>query len=319
MTESEIFDYYRTTRTLDEEDKLDYLSMVCDAPDVSVGAMAVAGLTLSLIENGWDKDRMRLLIQSLRPENELIVIKRALVGLLLVMVQHDTVVRTDTDTLEQVQEVLTIDPEVTFNALCDIARTTQVERVVACNKNMTRDLMPFIQNQQQSEIQSVIQKYKGEMMDIARLHLDQNYVFFKELYRLPFFLESAANWLLPWHESSLQNVPEEDRDEFGEMLGKWPLCDSDKYALVSNQMYKMLRSLIQDRLQMESLRDVGNAMEENELFTNLYVQQLYRFFNLSSFTQSHPFESVHHLRDTMVYRLVVVGSEKQAIISELII
>lgn len=323
MSDSEIFDYYRAKRAMTEEDKLDYLSLVCDAPDLVAGAMAVSGLTLSLIENGWDRERMLLLVQSVRlknAEDEMVTQERAIIGLLLVMIQYDVEIRSDMNLLEQIQEVLSKDTDAAFAALCNIARTTQVKRVMECNTQMTKELMPFIQNQQHAEMQNVIKRYQAEIIAIAQLQLDQNYIFFKDLYKLPFFYQSPANWFRVWEEESLKNVAEEDREDFDSMLNRWPICDSDKFALTNHQTYKMLKGLVQDRLQMDSLSEIGHGsnMEGLELFSNLYTQQLYRYFTLSSFTQAKPFEKVHQLRATIVYRLIVVGSENQATISKLL-
>jgi hypothetical protein len=59
-------------------------------------------------------------------------------------------------------------------------------------------------------------------------------------------------------------------------------------------------------------------MPNNHIVTNGYVQQLYRFFRLSSHTKAKPFELANHLRDLMVYRLIVVGDRAKLSISELL-
>jgi len=318
MTANEIFDYYRTTRALTADDKLDFVSLVCDTPNVTEGAMAVAGLTLSLIENGPDDERLQMLVNVIRSDCQYVIMERTIVGLLLMMIEHDAVLRNNMPLLDLCQEALTNDLEITFTALCNIARTTQVGRVVRCNQNLTKDILPLLQSNQQTEIQPVIQRYKDEMVAIAKLQLDQNFVFFKDLYKMPYFRESAANWLLPWSEEALLNIPEDDREDVHELLDKWPICDSDKFALINNKMYKMLKSLIQNRLQMDSLGEMGVALGGEDIITNQYTQQLYRFFQLSPFTQVNPFEKAFRLRETMVYRLVVVGKAAQDTISELL-
>ena len=57
---SDIFDIYRETLLLKEEDCADFLVLVQDMNAPIDGAMAVAGLTLSLLENQWSKERMLL-------------------------------------------------------------------------------------------------------------------------------------------------------------------------------------------------------------------------------------------------------------------
>lgn len=318
MTAGEIFDYYRTTRALTMDDKLDFVSFVRDTPNLTEGAMALSGLTLSLIENGPDEERLQMLADMIQPDSQYVIMERAIVGLLLVMVEHDAVLRGNMRLLDLCQEALTNDLELTFTALCNIARTTQVGRVVRCNQNLTKDILPLLQGDQQSEIQPILQRYRDEMVAIAKLQLDQNYVFFKDLYKMPYFRESAANWLLPWSEDVLLNIPEDDREDVHELLSKWPICDSDKFALINNKMYKMLKNVIQERLRMDSLGEMGIAMGGDDIITNQYTQQLYRFFQLSPFTQVNPFEKAFRLRETMVYRLVVVGKAAQDTIGELL-
>ena len=55
------------------------------------------------------------------------------------------------------------------------------------------------------------------------------------------------------------------------------------------------------------------------IVTNGYVQQMYRYFRLSSFTHGTPFDLVPYLRDTLVYRLVVVGENAKKTINELLV
>jgi hypothetical protein len=59
-------------------------------------------------------------------------------------------------------------------------------------------------------------------------------------------------------------------------------------------------------------------MPKNQIVTNGYVQQLYRFFRLSSHTQIRPFDLASHLRDLMVYRLIVVGERAKESIDQLL-
>lgn len=318
MSDCDIFDYYRTSRCLTMEESLDFVSVVQDTPNPKRGALAVSGVTLSLIENGWNEERMLMLVNALRNDNDDVIRERAIVGLLLVMMQYDSVIRSAGDMLDKVQDVLTENPDLAFTALCNIARTQHVDLVLKCNQRLAKDLLPLIQERKTDEFVRVINQHKNDMLNIARLHLDQNFVFFQDAYQLPFFRERAAHWFLPWDEHALLNVPEEYREDVAELLSRWAMCDSDKYALISNGMYNALRNAVQDRLQIESLRDIGNAMEMQELVTNGYVQQLYRFFRLSAFTRSHPFDLAKNMRQMIVFRLVVVGRRAQDIIGELL-
>ena len=75
----------------------------------------------------------------------------------------------------------------------------------------------------------------------------------------------------------------------------------------------MIRDTLKGQLQGDLMAQMDTLGHAN-IVTNGYVQQLYRYFRLSSFTQSTPFDLVNYMRDTIVYRLVVVGERaKQAI------
>ncbi len=313
MTTSELFDYYRTTGPLNEEDFLDYVSWVQDAPDITKSAMAVSGLTLSLLENNWDRKRIEFLAMSANSRlTSGIVTERALIGLLLVMIMYDTDVRTDQTLIDTLQDSLLSNPELTFSALCAIARTAQVRRVEEYNRCMAKELQPLLSEQSTENLYDVFQHHQQEIERINRLQLDQNFLFFKDAYQTPFFRERAANWFIPWTEKALQNINEEDREHVQKLLNVWVMCDSDKYALGS--MYPILRKTIQERIPLDSL--VSNKKTDTSV--NGYVQQMYRFFLLSPFTQTKPFDIIPQLREKIVYRWVVVGQQAQETISELL-
>ena len=214
------------------------------------------------------------------------------------------------------QEVLTYAPELSFTALSNIARTTQMKRMEQFNAQLTKELMPLMNNRETNEFYDIIRSRQSEMEHIANMQLDQNFLIFREFYSTPFFREQASNWLLPWRDEALLNISEEDRDEVEGLMQLWPMCDSDKYALCN--MYSSFKQLIQSQLSVDSLREVGIDMQSKNIVTNGYIQQLYRYFRLSSFAHTKPFDMAYKLRDLLVYRLVVVGSRAQQSINELL-
>lgn len=293
----------------------DFRIYVQDPFNTLDGMMAIAGLTINLIENPWNEDNLMLMLTScdgISPE----AFERVVVGLLLVMIQHDSYVRRDRVILGEMQEVLTYAPELSFTALSNIARTTQMKKMEQFNAQLTKELLPLMNNRETNEFYDIIRSRQSEMEHIAKLHLDQNFLIFREFYSTPFFQEQPANWLLPWTNDALLNVNEEDRDEIEGLMQLWPMCDSDKYALC--HMYSSFKALIKSQLSVDSLNEVGIDMQGKNIITNAYIQQLYRYFRLSKFAHSKPFELAHHLRDLVVYRLVVVGTQAQQSINELL-
>ena len=323
MTNLEIFDYYRSHTTFSEDDVADFYVYTQDTSNTIDGLMAIAGLTINLLENSWSKDNLMLLItccDGITPEG----FERVVVGLLLVMIQHDTYIRRDRALLGEIQEVLTYAPELSFTALSNIARTTQIKRMEQFNAQLTKELMPLMNNRETNEFYDIIRSRQSEMEHIAKLQLDQNFLIFREFYSTPFFREQPANWLLPWTEDALLNIDDEDREEIDNLMQLWPMCDSDKYALC--HMYKSFKSLIKSQLSVDSLREVGIDMQHKTIVTNGYIQQLYRFFRLggaSLYSHLKPtgagvFDLAHNLRDLLIYRLVVVGAQAQQAINQLL-
>lgn len=315
MTTYEIFDYYHNHTTFSEDDMADFRVYVQDPIHTTDGLMAIAGLTINLLENPWNEDNLMLLLTScdgISPEG----FERVVVGLLLVMIQHDTAIRRNRLLLGEIQEVLTYAPELSFTALSNIARTTQIKRMEHFNAQLTKELLPLMNNRESNEFYDIIRSRQSEMEHIAHMQLDQNFLIFREFYHTPFFRQQAANWFLPWTEDAILNIPEDDRDEVDGLIQMWPMCDSDKYALC--HMYPSFKALIKCQLSVDSLREVGLDMPGKNIITNGYVQQLYRYFRLSSFAHAKPFELASKLRELLVYRLVVVGEQAQQAINQLL-
>jgi hypothetical protein len=310
-----LFDNYRLLDTLSHEDEADFRVFLQDPDNLEDGLMAVAGLTLNLLENHWSEHKLMTILTScdgIAPE----MFERIVVGVILVMMRYDREIRHNQALLEDLQEVLTFAPELSFTALSNIARTTQIKRMEQFNRQLTQELMPLMNDRHSNEFYDIIRSRQSEMEHIAKMHLDQNFLIFREFYSTPFFRNDASNWLLPWNDKALLNVKEEDRDDVAGLLDLWPLCDSDKYALC--QMYDSFKGVIKSQLSVDSLREVGLDMPKNQIVTNGYVQQLYRFFRLSSHTQIRPFDLASHLRDLMVYRLIVVGERAKESINQLL-
>ena len=315
MSANEIFDYYRSATSFSQDDVADFYVYTQDSVHPTDGLMAIAGLTINILENPWNQNHLMLLItccDGISPEG----FERVVVGLLLAMMQHDTYIRRDRNLLGEIQEVLTYAPELSFTALSNIARTTQMKRMEQFNAQLTKELLPLMNDRASNEFYDIIRSRQSEMEHIAKMHLDQNFLLFREFYSTPFFRAQAANWLLPWKDEALLGIDEEDRNEVESLMQLWPLCDSDKYALC--HMYKSFKQMIKSQLSVDSLREVGMDMQGKTIVTNGYIQQLYRFFRLSSFAKTKPFDLANKLRELLVYRLVVVGSQAQQSISQLL-
>ena len=320
MTATEVFDYYRTSEPLTLADTNNFTQFVEDKNHPTRGCMAVSGLTVSLLENAFNEDKFRLLLTASVGDLPVDVEDRALVGVMLAMIVHDKSVRISSDLLDDVVDVITYDADVSLETLCAIARTTQVERIEKCNQQLTTEILPFLQkrpsdlsNRQPDKFLDILKKHQEYIKRISTHHFDQNFVFFKDAYNIPFFRNSAANWFLPFDESVLNKLSDSDIDLFTTLAERLRICDSDKYAAV-----KMLKSLARFAEGMNFSEMLTQHEEESwgYLDTSGYVEQAYRFFRLSPFAKTSPFDAVKDLRDTLLYRLVVVGEEARGLITE---
>ena len=96
--------------------------------------MAVSGLTLSLLEGQWSDDRFMLLLKAYWLGLDNMVRERILVGLILILMKYNTIIREKVDIWEPIQEILSDDYELSFTALCNIARTAQIKHLEHFNQ-----------------------------------------------------------------------------------------------------------------------------------------------------------------------------------------
>lgn len=307
-----IFEYYNTPHALSSEDRLDFVSLVQDAPDTVKGGMAVAGLSLSVIENGWNEDKVRLLASAANADNAPCIRQRAMAGLLLVLTNNDSRVRraADTPLMEDVQDAVAADPPLALATLLSLLRTGKVAWVESSETALAKELVPLLQAGKQAEANAVVERHKEEILRAEELQLDRTFPLFRRFYNSPFFRECAANWLLPWDDRALQNAGEDDRTALQQLFSAVRMCDSDRYAFLCSPLRQAVSQIPAAKVPgMPSARP--GAEEGSSSETDNYIRQLYRYFRLSSFTQAKPFEGVENLRDTLVYRLVVVGEAAQ--------
>jgi hypothetical protein len=61
---NEIFDFYRSHTVFSEDDMADFRVYVQDPVNITDGLMAIAGLTLNLLENPWSEDNLMMMLTS---------------------------------------------------------------------------------------------------------------------------------------------------------------------------------------------------------------------------------------------------------------
>ena len=157
----DIFDFYRDSVVLSEDDCADFLVIIQDTIVPEDGAMAISGLTLSMLERDWSKEKLLLLMKAFSLNAAEIVRERIIVGLILLLMKYNAIIRDKTDLLDGIQDVLTEEPELSFTALCNIARTSQVKHLEKFNQQMAKDIMPLMNQVGSDEFYDVIRKHQG--------------------------------------------------------------------------------------------------------------------------------------------------------------
>ena len=150
MSSNDIFEHYRSHTSFTEDDIADFHLYVQDPIETTDGLMAIAGLTINLLENPWNEENLMLMLTScegITPQ----AFERVIVGLLLVMITHDSHIRRDRVLLGEIQEVLTYAPELSFTALSNIARTTQMKQIERFNTQLAQELMPLMHDRASNE------------------------------------------------------------------------------------------------------------------------------------------------------------------------
>ena len=87
-----IFDNYRLLESLSHEDEADFRVFLQDPDNLEDGLMAVAGLTLNLLENHWSEHKLMTILTScdgIAPE----MFERIIVGVILIMMRYDREIR----------------------------------------------------------------------------------------------------------------------------------------------------------------------------------------------------------------------------------
>jgi hypothetical protein len=69
---------------------------------------------------------------------------------------HDQYIRRDKELLGEIQEVLTYAPELSFTALSNIARTTQMKHMEQFNAQLEQELLPLMHNRASNEFYDII-------------------------------------------------------------------------------------------------------------------------------------------------------------------
>lgn len=283
----------------------------------------LSAITLSLFHR-FDSKKIQLLMQAFDIEN-MYVRSRAIVGLVIVMQMYDVrwslypELENQLETLSEKQDFR----KAILRVIIQLIRSRETEEIsrkikeeilpemmkfnnLAGRKLNMEELMgdtdfseknPEWQKElEESGLNKKLQEYSNLQMEGA----DVFHSTFSNLKNFPFFYE-MSNWFLPF-DPSYSEISSlfayEDKNSLLKtaVLDSGHMCNSDKYSFCLSlaQIPKVQRDLMMGKIgaeseQIKELQKEAQAMNptvDEEIVSNQYIQDLYRFFKLNPYRGS---------------------------------
>ena len=321
--------------TPEETDILKKLFLSAPFPIV-YQSMLISALTLNLLD--WYDENKLFLLMDLTSTAEEEIRQRALVGMLLVLQAHTKRAMT-TNTVANRLNLLLEDERIVKQIRTiqtQFIRTRETERITRkLNEEILPEMMkmaPPLYNKIKTddvlndtgepdmnpEWEDFIEKsgIGNKLKEISELQMEGADVLmsaFSNLKTFPFF-QQISNWFIPFSKrnSALANIfsQEKQNQQFFDFIDKSRfLCNSDKYSfcLSLTQMPEMQRTMMSEQFsaqgeeleQMQKMEEADNSSKRSEMISNLYIQDLYRFFKL--YPQRHEFKDPFN-QDLLLFR-----------------
>lgn len=321
---SDMFNAVFVSPRANEKDMMDYIAFI-DSMDLPARdkCLFISSLTLSLFHR-FDAKKVQVLMHAISSPN-ISLRARATVGLVITLQMYDVrwslypELQHQLDTLSE-----NIDFRKTIlRVIIQLIRSRETEKIskklkeeilpemmkfnsLAGRKLNMEDLMgetdfadknPEWQKElEESGLSKKLQEYSSLQMEGA----DVFHSTFSGLKSFPFFSD-MSNWFLPFDTSY---------SEFTSIFGGGPknnllraaivdsghMCNSDKYSFCLSllQISSMQREMMMGRLgseseeikQLQKDAKVLNSSIEEEIISNQYIQDLYRFFKLNQYRSS---------------------------------
>lgn len=281
----DLFHIFQKNESVEVEDLADFQVILLDTEQPLQAAMAITALTLYQLEHGYDRGRFQMLLWAMSKHCAEEVRVRAMVGLLLICGRLNV---TDDWALEQMAELLSYEHELAFDAWCAILQTGKPE------------------------------KY------------DPNFEMVRPIYGVPPFTNSPELFFEPFERGKVEDLDDFEWKLVELFFKAMNVCDSDKYALLlilKRYLPAIVQQLSEQDIDIDSLEYIDMNFQQMILMGNgshklqrntreltpseQYVQQLYRFLQLSHLTPVRVSDDVNAFRKTMIDRMVVVGAERR--------
>ena len=314
--ETSIFNIIWCSLPTTEEDGKALLDFTaCNAVPVHAKCLVASALLLGLLRV-YDDRKITLLADIYNTAADARVQLRAVVGLLLALKLHDHRAR-QSEAIGQRLQALCDNPQLPHDlgmAQFLLARTRNTENIT---RRVQHELMPGIMKMRPDMLKNMREQgaditdleanpewqqmledsgIARKMEEFNELQLDGSDVFiatFSRLKSFPFF-QTLSNWFLPFHSdhSAVYRTFSGDDAPLRRLVERAPfLCDSDRYSfslslasVPTSQRHLMLEQIKQhtDELGEMQQTEIPDPQRDRERLTNMYVQDLYRFFKLFS-------------------------------------
>lgn len=298
---------------------------------VETTCLIVSALTLNLLHR-YDEQKLAILLDVYEQSTNEEIRQRALCGVLILMYIYKARIELSPYLLARIEASKENERfcKETRTIFLQLIKSRETERI---SRKFTEELLPemmkispsIYKKMKQDELmndmnsldknpewQEILEQsgIADKLKELNDLQLEGADVFmstFSELKSFPFFKE-AANWFRPFNTeyTALNNVfTQGDKDNnFKKLISlSHFLCNSDKYSFCLSliQVPETQRGMMTSQFNAEGIEMQNiekdklslNADEAGKNISNQYLQDLYRFFKLSSFRSefSDPFSS----------------------------
>lgn len=322
LHETSIFNKIWSTFPTPDSDVQCITALLADAalPD-HTKCLVVSALLLGLLRV-YDERKLLMLADAYTTSPSALVQLRALVGLLLALKLHNRRASQSAALASHLKAVADEEQLQRDLAMAQflLARTRNTENIT---RRVQEDLMPGIMKlrpdmlrklreqdadaidlEANPEWQKMLEDsgMARKMEELNALQLDGSDVFistFSRLKSFPFF-QTLSNWFLPFHgqHSSVLQAFGADEAPLRTLVERAPfLCDSDRYSfslslatVPPSQRQLMISQINQHAAELSDIEreELPDPQRERERLTNMYVQDLYRFFHLFSRRREFP-------------------------------
>jgi tetratricopeptide (TPR) repeat protein len=328
---SDMFTSVFISKRADENNMNDYISFL-DSIDLSVRekCLFISALSLSLFHR-FDSRKLQVLMHA-SASDDIQIKARAVVGLIIILQMYD--VRWELyPELQNRIDVLGENPDfkkLVLQVIIQLIRSRETELI---SKKISEEIIPEMMrfnsmagrklnmedlmnenefSEKNPEWQKELEEsgLAGKLQEYSNLQMEGSDVFhstFAGLKNFPFFRE-MSNWFMPFDTSysELRGLFPDQKENLLKtaIVDSTHMCDSDKYSfclsllqISSAQREQMMHQLGAESEQIKELQKEAKSMNssiDEEIISNQYIQNLYRFFKLNPYRSN--FFDIFNLR-----------------------